>query len=329
MRVLEREGHDGSRRSPKGADSTSGSDGDMEAFAPYDRTVLAEIAHHRRQQGTAQRFLEQMSRPARFLDRLARRVPAVHRAGARIGEAVERVAERLTEAAAGHGDFATTRDWFWRQGVAVHDWDQIATLPLADRDRLSTAVPKWWVYGAAEGGAMGLVQGLADVAVLPWVGMVAVDATATIWMGAREATMQAACYGFDPARPELRAHLMAAMLPPEDWDLTRYLGMKALLSHPRVAQRALTDLWTRRMTAMITDKEATVWLPLAGAVINAALNGAYLYGVRDSARDYFRLLDLAHRYGADPVINALDGLAPPAHPPLADVSRLVSPGVEP
>jgi len=68
-------------------------------------------------------------------------------------------------------------------------------------------------------------------------------------------------------------------------------------------------VWTRRMTATLTDKEATVWLPLAGAVMNAGLNAAYLYGIRKSARDYFRLLRLSARYGSDPVIARVEGLS--------------------
>jgi len=296
------------------AESTNGKDGEAH-FQAYDATVLEEIARHRRQQGPAQRFLEQMARPARVLDRMARRVPALSRLSDRIRQAVERAGDQLIEKAAGQGDFAATRDWYWRQGTVVHGWNDIAALPLAERDRLAAHLPKWWMYGAAEGAAVGLVEGFMDLAWLPWLALATGDALATLWMGAREAAMQAACYGFDPARAEMHPHLMAAMLPPRDWDLGRYLGMKALLSHPRVAQRTLTELWTRRMTAMLTDKETLVWLPLAGAVMNGALNGAYLVGVRDSSRDYFRLLDLVQRYGSDPVIARLEHLeTTPAEP---------------
>ncbi|MGC8488317.1 MAG: hypothetical protein ACP5QO_08900 [Clostridia bacterium] len=278
-------------------------------FHPYEASVLAEVARHRTEHDMPQRVLDRLSAPARFLDRLAGRIPALERLTERIRAGVEDAQDRITEVAARETDLSRTRNYCWRQGVSVHTWDQVGELPMAVQDQLSRDLPKWWVYGAVEGGTVGLVQGLTDIAVIPWLAMAAADATATLWMGAREAVLQATCYGFDPSDPEMKPHLMAAMVPPVDWDRTRYLGMKAVLSHPRVAQRVLTELWTRRMTVMLTDKEAMVWLPLAGAVMNAGLNAAYLFGIRQSARDYFRMLRLAQRYGPDAVINRVETLS--------------------
>lgn len=278
-------------------------------FHPYEKTVLAEVARHRNEQDMPQRLLDRLSSPARFLDRLAGRVPTLERLTDRIRTVVEDAQERITDVASRETDLNRTRDFCWRQGVSVHTWEQVGDLPMQVQDQLSLELPKWWLYGAVEGGTLGLVQGLTDIAVVPWLALAAADATATLWMGAREAVLQATCYGFDPSDPALKPHLMAAMVPPADWDRTRYLGMKAVLSHPRVAQRILTEVWTRRMTAMLVDKEATVWLPLAGAVMNAGLNAAYLFGIRKSSRDYFRLLRLVERYGADPVIGRVDELS--------------------
>jgi hypothetical protein len=283
--------------------------GDM--FTPYETDVLVEVARHRAEHDMPQRMLDRMSRPARLLDRLAGRVPALERLTDRIRGVVEDAQERITDVAARETGFDRTRDYCWRHGVSVHGWEQMGELPMPVQDELSRALPRWWVYGAVEGGTVGLVQGLTDIAVLPWLAMAAADATATLFMGAREAVLQATCYGFSPSDPDMKPHLLASMVPPTDWDRTRYLGMKAVLSHPRVAQRALTDMWTRRMTAMLTDKELTVWLPLAGAVMNASLNAAFLYGIRKSSRDYFRLLRLVQRYGSDPVIDRVERLAPP------------------
>ena len=287
--------------------------GDM--FTAYEADVLVEVARHRSEHDMPQRVLERLSRPARFLDRLAGRVPAIERLTDRIRRVVEDAQDRITEVAARDTDFSRTRDYCWRHGVSVHTWDQVGELPMPVQDELSRALPRWWLYGAVEGGTVGLVQGLTDIAVLPWVAIAAADATATLFMGAREAVLQATCYGFSPADPDMKPHLLAAMVPPADWDRTRYLGMKAVLSHPRVAQRALSEMWARRMTAMLTDKEVTVWLPLAGAVVNAGLNAAFLYGIRQSSRDYFRLLRLVQRYGSDPVIDRVERLAPPPADP--------------
>lgn len=277
-------------------------------LAPYDSEAIRQIARRQRGRSLFQVTMEQVAVPLGWITQVARRLPGSRHVQQGLAHLVERSAGQLTRIARVQASFDWTRSTFALADIPVDSWCSIRALPLAQLDHVSLRVPSSWAYGAAEGGLLGLMQGITDWAWPTWVALGAGDIGVSLWLGARDASRIAACYGFDPGQDDLLPHLMASMIPTKDWESVQFVGLKALLSHPLGARQLLSpafDLWSRRTTVILTDKELATVLPVAGAVINASLNAAYLRGLYDSAHDYFRLLNLSTRYPAELVYQAL------------------------
>jgi hypothetical protein len=277
-------------------------------WSPYEEAVLRAVARHRTTRTSLQVMLDNLARPLTWVNQVLHRIPGSARTRDRIARTVETAAERITQLAQRPGAFEAAEGAYARAGVAVHTWADIRARALEEQDRAVAQLPPSWVYGAVEGGVVGLMQGLTEWQVLSWLALAAGDVSATLWLGARDTALVAACYGFNPAREDMLPHLLAGMIPSQDWESVEFLGLKALLGHPwgtRHLLAQIADAWVRRMTLVLTDKELAVVVPVAGAVVNAGLNAAYLRGIRQSAQDYFRLLTLSERHGADAVLEAL------------------------
>lgn len=301
------------------------------ALTPYDSEVIRQIA--RRQQGHSwwQLTLEQVAVPLSWLTQVARRLPGSRYLQQGAARLIERSAGQLTRIARVQASFDWTCSIFALAEIPVDSWNTIRALPLAQLDRVSSQVPSSWAYGAVEGGLLGLMQGITDWAWPTWVALGAGDISASLWLGARDASRIAACYGFDPGQDEFLPHLMASMIPAKDWESGQFVGLKALLSHPwgtRQWLAPLFDLWSQRTTVVLADKELTTVLPVAGAVINASLNAAYLRGLYESAHDYFRLLNLSTRYPPELVYQALTDAQRAPVPPTRTAGRQTEPGME-
>lgn len=275
---------------------------------PYERRLLLEVARHQDEKSPLQAGIERLAEPMRWAVALSHRIPGSAAVRDRVRRAVEGAAGTVSDRARRQVTWAQIEQVYKKTGLTVSDWDAIQTLPLTRMDAAARATPAWWMWAALEGGAVGLVQGLTELTVLPWMAMAASDITATLWMGAREAALMAACYGFSPASDATGVHILASMIPVRDWEAVEYTGFKTLLGHSVATRQILaqvTDAWTTKMSLTLTEKEVAVLLPIAGAALNASLNAAYLRGIRQSAQDYFRLQRLSERHSPDAVLQAL------------------------
>lgn len=275
---------------------------------PYERHLLLEVARHQDDKSPLQAGIERLAEPMRWAVSLSRRIPGSAAVRDRVRKAVERAAGTVSDRARRQVTWAQIDQVYRKTGLTVTDWEAVQQLSLPQMDRAARATPAWWGWAALEGGAVGLVQGLTELTVLPWVAMAASDITATLWMGAREAALMAACYGFSPESEETAVHILASMIPVRDWEAVEYTGFKALLGNSGATRQILaqvTDAWTTKMSLTLTEKEVAVVLPLAGAALNASLNAAYLRGIRQSAQDYFRLQRLSERHTPEAVLQGL------------------------
>jgi hypothetical protein len=276
----------------------------------YAFQVLQEIAAHRERRSELETLAENLTAPARVARHLARRTWAAEQLKRRIGPQVERMTRRISEVARSQGSWRKIEPLMARAHIMVREPGELAAVPLSRLDDVTAGIPAAWLYGAVEGGAVGLIQGFTEWQLLPFIALAAVDAGFTLYLAAREAALMAGCYGFKPEDPEVGPLLLEAMTPVRDWAAWEYLGIKSAYAvAARQGWRELEEVFVRRMTVLLTDKELSVLVPVAGAVTNAAVNGAFLRGIRSSTRDYFRLRWILRRYGEDAVREALPDLA--------------------
>jgi hypothetical protein len=262
---------------------------------PYAVDTLRDIARRRVRRTTLQRWAEGWTAPARAVRQVLGNTRVASALRRRIEPRVALWAGRLTELARQEATWSAVAPTLQEAGIFAQSFEDLAAVPLARLDQVTGALRPGWRYAAVEGGAVGLVQGLTEWQLVPFLVLAAADAAFTLYLAARETALMAAYYGFSPEEPALEPHLLRAMLPAEDWAAWDYLGIKgAYAVTARQGWHELTDAWIRRMTWLLTDKELAVVVPLIGAVANATVNAASV-----------RVQWLVRRYGADAVAAVL------------------------
>jgi hypothetical protein len=188
---------------------------------------------------------------------------------------------------------------------------------------------------------MGTVVPYAQVAI---PAIVAADVAASMTLLSRSATMISASYGFLASEPVNLPHVLAAMAPTQfDSDEGFVVIKTAAVAELRAAgevmrnvaarasrsaaaeasrkavQRALEEtMATRtpkllklvnmvatRLGIVLTEKELSTLIPVAGAVMNGGLNMAFHHVGHALAKDYFRTQILYDRYGREVVDDAI------------------------
>lgn len=219
--------------------------------------------------------------------------------------------------------------------------------PLEVRDRVAQAVQKRsLVLMGTEGVLLGSAASLftltpAVLVALP--GFLSADVFASLTFLARHCFLLAQVYGFPATEMSFRLHILMAMAPLQRSDVeARRLGLNAALdpivfaggeeltrasrghqaakraagsksdlalalrsSSPHFAQ-VLRQVGAR-LERVFTQKQAGLFVPLAGGALNGALNLAFQKMSHRNAQQYFQLLYLAHHYGSDRILDELNG----------------------
>jgi len=132
-------------------------------------------------------------------------------------------------------------------------------------------------------------------------------------------------YGYPGDRPEHIPHILAALAPEREFTDEGYLASKALVINAiRESAQFLSEVSSRelslhvlqkrapqliklmqyvaeRIGLVLTEKQLSMGLPIAGAFLNGGINVAFQQLGHRTAKNYFRRLLLVQKYGAEAV----------------------------
>jgi hypothetical protein len=221
------------------------------------------------------------------------------------------------------------------RGVKVDDVESLRYLPLRILDEVADSLKfrnslLLGIEGAILGGATTMAEGIPGAQlVIP--SLILADITTSLTLLSRHTCQVATAYGFSSRKPENLPHMLAALAPYSETGDEGYLALKStvvtsisesgkFLAHAgsMVIDRQLLEREAPEMIRLIiyvadrlgvvlTEKELGIIVPVAGALLNGALNVAFQRMGHQTAQDYFRRLILEDRYGDEIVAYAIAG----------------------
>ncbi len=237
---------------------------------------------------------------------------------------------RTLEQAATASQFEKVEGVLKRMGSSAETASDIRMLPLQTKDEVCrTLARSQKVTVTAEGAIAGFATSLCEVIpglqglVLPCV---IADLSATIYLMAQHAIQTGYSYGFNLYNPEDIPHFLFAMAPSTDdaglveAKLSAHLAMresglvlaKTMGEHLSVrmlsntpAMTKLIDLIAYRIVTVLAEKETSILIPFAGAVIQGAINAAFAEVSYVRSVRYFQRLHMIDRYGEEYLNTAL------------------------
>ncbi|MDF2659776.1 MAG: hypothetical protein K0Q94_2567 [Paenibacillus sp.] len=299
-------------------------------FNEYEQFVLQEMARNAISTNPVQATLELMGKPVAKLMEAAHSstnkyvLKAVSSIDATIEKSLRgtiKIAKRMTS------DDAVRKEYRKNHRIEIGRMEEIRQLSLKEMDIVAdTFEVSNGFFVTAEGAVMGAVTTLSAGVLIP--ATVAADVTASMTLMSRHICQIAASYGYTPVDSMNIPHVLAAMAPASassdegflsakaaafaevraatefakgmSGELTAELAEKSCPSLIRLIQKV-----AERLGVVITQKELGMIVPVAGAVINGGLNLAFQQMNHIHAKDYFRKLHLANKYGEDAVHLAL------------------------
>ena len=304
-------------------------------FSAYETEVIREIAQHCVQPSAVERLLEGIGRPFGRLIEAGRASDngMIRSLSGQVQGVIEeglirtiKIGRRLTADADVVGEFG-------RSGFSLDTIAEARELPLEELDPIADRfhVGSSIVLGA-EGAALGALTTLAYA--VPGAGLlipslVLTDVTSSMALLSRHAYRVAGVYGFPSGSPETLPHVFAAMAPQTGTSDEGYLALKAAVvtsireasqfmsrTAARVIDRQLLEreapqlvrliaFVAERLGVVVTQKNLSILVPVAGAALNSSVNVAFQQVGHHGAKDYFRRMILHKRYGEGLVEEAI------------------------
>ena len=210
-------------------------------------------------------------------------------------------------------------------GGHAENASEIRLLPLEIKDEVARRLAhSQTITVSAEGVTAGFLTSLFELVpglqglVVPTI---LADLYATIRMLAQSAVQIGYSYGYNLHNEEDLAHFLVAMAPTAadarviEAKLTAHLAAResamvaarALGQHLTVSMLAsgspfigsLVDALATRIALYFIEKEGSLLIPIAGAVLQGAINASFARMNYQDARRYFQRLHLIDRYGED------------------------------
>ncbi len=300
-------------------------------FDPYDQQVLTEIARDTVNQPFLQKAVSLAGKPAAKIFEGAKtsRVRAIQKTASAFQDAILKAQLQTIRLARHFKTESPILEAAQRLGMELHSVEACSTLSLQDRDALADRLVRSnTLLMGFEGAIMGLSTSLA--AYIPFAqvslpGLITTDILLSMTLLARHTLLLAAVYGFPGTHPENIPHILAAMAPEREFTDEGYLASKALvvnairesaqflaevsgreLSLRLIQKRApqlikLMQYVAERVGLVLTEKQLSMGVPIAGALLNGGVNVAFQQLGHRTAKHYFRKMLLIHKYGQDAV----------------------------
>jgi hypothetical protein len=305
-------------------------------FTEYEQQVIRELALHRVQPNAIQRLLDGVGRPMAKLMDFGRKSQsrAVRSLSQHIHGWIE---EGLIKTFRAANKLANPQDIakrYTERGIQVgNDFESLRFMPLSQLDTVADSF-RWGsslllgAEGALLGGATTMAEGIPGAQlVIP--SLILTDVTSSMTLLSRHTCRVAMAYGYSSKKSENLPHLMAAMAPQTESSDEGYLALKTavvtsihesghfmarsgsvvldrqLLEREAPQMIRLIAYVADRLGIVITQKELSVLVPIAGAVLNSTINVAFQHVGHQTAKDYFRRVILEDRYGEELVAFAI------------------------
>ena len=304
-------------------------------FSACEDEVIREIARHRARPTAVERLLEGIGRPFGRLFEAGRESDngMIRSLSGQVQSVIEeglirtiKIGRRLTADA----DIVAE---FERSGLPIDDIADARKLPLEELDRIADRFHVGSsILLATEGAALGALTTLAYA--VPGAGLlipslVLTDVTSSMALLSRHACRVAGVYGFSSGSPETLPHVLAAMAPQTGTSDEGYVALKAAVvtsvreasqfmsrTATRVIDRQLLEreapqlvrliaLVAERVGVVVTQKNLSILVPVAGAALNSSVNVAFQQVGHHGAKDYFRRMILHERFGEGLVEEAI------------------------
>jgi hypothetical protein len=304
-------------------------------FTEYEAGVLREMATHQVRPNALERALEGLGGPVSKLLKAGRE--SSNRLIRRLSDGAQGVVEESIIGTIKIARHLTVEeaviDAFRGRGYDLDDLGQARHLPLEALDRVANS---FHVGSAVLLGTEGAALGAATTLAYTFPGtqllvssLILADVSSSMTLLARHACKIGSAYGFSSQLPRTLPHLVAAMAPPTRTSDEGYLALKtAVVGSIREANQFLSrtavvamdrqimereapqlirliTYVAERLGVIVTEKNLSILVPVAGAALNAGVNMAFQQVGHLAAKDYFRRLILDERYGAEAVEDAL------------------------
>lgn len=317
-------------------------------FTEYEERALDEIAAHIVSPNFVRQVLSRAGKPVeKVLDyAMNSRIRTFRRASDLVTRGVHKALEAAVVAASKISSDERVLKTARSLGMDAISITDLKSFPLEDLDRLADRFDAGHavalgIEGAALGAATTITEGIPFAQVMI-PAFIAFDVSASMTLLSRHVGCVAASYGFSPRHSGNRFHVIAAMAPPSDSPeegyfaaklaavesireagiyMARKTGVENMLQReaPRLVQ--LLNFVAAQLGLVLTEKELGMLVPLAGAVINSALNVAFQKTGHISSKDYFRLMHLEQKYGDAAVRRALTEAVAKVKRPRPDAER--------
>jgi len=302
----------------------------------YEADVLKEISTHRVRPNAVERLLEGLGRPVGYFLKAGRE--SDNRLVRGMSDRIEGLIEDSII-----GTIKIARRWtadervveaFRRRGYELESLSCARQLPLEALDRVGDSFHlgsalRLGTEGAALGAATTMAYALPGTQLL-LPSLIFADVSASMTLLSSHVCKVGGAYGFAPGLPETLPHIVAAMAPPSRTSDEGYLSMKTVVvSSIREASQFMSQAGVvtidrqllereapqlirliayvaERLGIVVTEKNLSVMVPVAGAALNASINVAFHQVGHVTAKDYFRRLILNERYGASLVDELLE-----------------------
>lgn len=308
----------------------------LPVFTEYEHKVIREMARHQAHPDAVRRFLEAIGKPASQLLKAGRRSQNAALRG--LSEQVQGwIEDGLIKTFRAANILSNTNDILKRhaaRGIKLNDIDSLRYLPLSRLDAVADSLAfgsrfLLAVEGAVMGGATTMAEGIPGAQlVIP--SLILTDVASSMTLLSRQTCLIATAYGYSSKIPDNLPHLVAAMAPQSQARDEGYLALKtavvtsisesgqfltrtsALVIDRELLEREAPQMIrliayvADRLGVVITQKEIGILLPVAGAVLNSAINVAFQHVTHQTAKNYFRRLILEDRYGEQLVAYAMD-----------------------
>ncbi len=300
-------------------------------FEPYEQQVLTEIARDTVHQPFFQKVVSMAGKPASKLFESAKtsRVRAIQKTASAFQDAILKAQLQTIRLARNFDSGDAIREAAQRLGMEVAGTDAWQQLPLQQKDALADAlVRNNTLLIGLEGALLGLSTSLA--AYIPFAqvslpGLITTDILLSMTLLARHTLQVALIYGFPGSQPENIPHILAAMAPEREFTDEGYLASKALVVNAiresaqflaevsgrelsiRLIQKRVPQLIklmqyvAERIGLVLTEKQLSMGVPIAGAFLNGGVNVAFQQLGHRTAKNYFRKMLLVQKYGTDAV----------------------------
>ncbi|TDF92314.1 EcsC family protein [Paenibacillus piri] len=306
-------------------------------FEDYEAAVIGEIAKNEVKPNPVKIALDMAGKPVTKVLEAAHQSDNkyIRKAVDSIDVTIEKSLKKTIRAAnLLTGEEAVKKEFRKKWQIELAGIEQIRSLPLYQMDKVADSFDvSNALIVATEGAVMGAATTLLEAvpfAQLAIPSIVIADVAASMTIMSRHVCQIATSYGYSSVELTNVPHILSAMAPSssssdEGFMVTKAAAINEIRESAKFAARHVGDLTkqltketafpqlihlvrmiSQRLGVVITEKELGMLIPIAGAVLNGGLNLAFQQMNHTNAKDYFRRLYLANKYGESVVQEAIE-----------------------